>query len=249
MPDTLISGQMLDMLPHESATDTILIFSEKATACDWGLKSFDPAIWLRQAELIGYRIYLWDAYCDGSLGTMTWNPTHGGQCADTINLWWALRPNENQSELNEEALSCYLWDTGKVGPEEMRPAYAARYTRDDLFRPRHSSAPAKWLQHELEKNRRFILWDMNDKGDKVHYCAPSRTLSDLERWKKFRDNQADVLAILIGAARGIDARLGQPDYPVLFDRNGVWLVSGDGTRTKVGPRIKCDLSIGTAGAA
>jgi hypothetical protein len=97
-------------------------------------RTFDPAAWIEQAEAYGYKIFLWDAYCDVSLGVLTLNPVGRELPSDYVDLWWTLRPNSKQAEINDRTLALYLWDSDRVGPEEMRPGYASSYTRNDVSR-------------------------------------------------------------------------------------------------------------------
>ena len=101
------------------------------------LDTFDPADWLNWAERIGYKIYLWDAFGDGCLGLIVLNPPAGRKEND-IDLWWALRPNDAQADINEKVLALHLWDIGRAGPENMRPDYAAYYTRGDVYKCREA---------------------------------------------------------------------------------------------------------------
>ena len=128
MPDTLMSDQYIISKSERTPSGT-----------------FDPKSWLERAERLGYRIFLWDAFGDKSLGLCICNPIPNGRGPSDLDLWWTLRPNEEQSDINEEALAFHLWDTGKIGPEEMRPDYAAVYTRADVWRPsaRHLEALRK----------------------------------------------------------------------------------------------------------
>jgi hypothetical protein len=52
---------------------------------------------------------------------------------DDLNLWRALRGSDDRN--NERELRRYLWDSGRVGPPEWRPAYAERFTIADVGRP------------------------------------------------------------------------------------------------------------------
>jgi hypothetical protein len=48
----------------------------------------------------------------------------------------ALRGGEDGEDRdNEHTLWRYLWDSGRVGPPEWRPAYAKRFTIEDVGRP------------------------------------------------------------------------------------------------------------------
>jgi hypothetical protein len=105
-------------------------------------EKFDPAAWVAWAERLGYQVYLWDTYGDGCLGMSTVEPdrSRGWDEEDELNLWRALRGSEDRD--NERQLWRYLWDSGRVGPPEWRPAYAERFTIADVGRPspRHHAA-------------------------------------------------------------------------------------------------------------
>jgi hypothetical protein len=68
-------------------------------------------------------------------------PEHGRarNGEEDLDLWWALRPKDADARReNKGALLRFLWDSGRIGPPEMRPDYAMEYTIDSIrTSPRH----------------------------------------------------------------------------------------------------------------
>ena len=75
------------------------------------LPAFDPAAWLAKAEAAGYQIFATST----PRGLWFGEPMSPRITSDKdLALWRELRPDQDASEANEDALEAYLREIGRV---------------------------------------------------------------------------------------------------------------------------------------